>query len=139
MVISHLKLFALALLLLIIGSLIVEPLQVTAQMPVTFKPPTLSARGAYRVGVQTISVTDTARKRTLKLEVWYPAILEANQEKTEYRSQVGKTNYVMPGRAGRDGQQISVAGFQSWATRQPDANRRSARAFGLARICGCSD
>jgi predicted dienelactone hydrolase len=102
MVISHLKLFALALVLLIVGSLIVEPLQVTAQTPATFVPPTLTARGAYRVGVQTISVTDTARNRTLKLEVWYPAILEANQEKTEYRSQVGKTNYVMPGRAGRD-------------------------------------
>jgi predicted dienelactone hydrolase len=99
---SRLKLFALALLLLIIGSLLVEPLQVTAQTPATFEPPTLTARGLYRVGVQTISVTDTARNRTLKLEVWYPAILEANQEKTEYRSQVGKTNYVMPGRAGRD-------------------------------------
>jgi predicted dienelactone hydrolase len=99
---SHLKLFTLALLVLIIASLLVEPLQVTAQTPATFVPPTLSARGAYRVGVQTISVTDTAHNRTLKLEVWYPAILEADQEKTEYRSQVGKTNYVLPGRAGRD-------------------------------------
>jgi predicted dienelactone hydrolase len=99
---SRLKLSALALLVLIIGSLLVEPLQVTAQTPATFEPPTLTARGLYRVGVQTISVTDTARNRTLKLEVWYPAILTADQEKTEYRSQVGKTNYVMPGRAGRD-------------------------------------
>jgi predicted dienelactone hydrolase len=99
---SHLKLFTLALLVLIIASLLVEPLQVTAQMPATFVPPTLSARGAYRVGVQTISVTDTAHNRTLKLEVWYPAILNADQEKSEYRSQVGKTNYVLPGRAGRD-------------------------------------
>jgi predicted dienelactone hydrolase len=99
---SRLKLSALALLLLIVASLLVEPLQVTAQTPATFEPPALSARGLYRVGVQTISVTDTARKRTLKLEVWYPAILMADQEKTEYRSQVGKTNYVMPGRAGRD-------------------------------------
>jgi predicted dienelactone hydrolase len=99
---SRLKLSALALLVLIIASLLVEPLQVIAQTPATFEPLALTARGPYRVGVQTISVTDTARNRTLKLEVWYPAIVNADQEKTEYRSQVGETNYVMPGRAGRD-------------------------------------
>jgi predicted dienelactone hydrolase len=102
MVMPHLKLSALALLVLIIASLLVEPFQATAQTPATFEPPALTARGAYRIGVQTISVTDPARNRTLKLEVWYPAIVTADQEKTEYRSQVGKTNYVMPGRAGRD-------------------------------------
>jgi predicted dienelactone hydrolase len=75
---------------------------VTAQTPATFVPPALTARGAYRVGVQTISVTDTGRSRTLKLEVWYPAILEPDQEKTEYRAQVGETKYVLSGRAGRD-------------------------------------
>jgi predicted dienelactone hydrolase len=99
---SRLKLSVLALLVLIIGSLLVEPLQVTAQTPAMFEPPALTARGAYRVGVQTISVTDTEHNRMLKLEVWYPAILNADQEKTKYRSQVGKTNYVVPGRAGRD-------------------------------------
>jgi predicted dienelactone hydrolase len=99
---SRLKLSALALLLLIIGSLLVEPARVIAQTPATFEPPALTARGAYRVGVQTISVTDTEHNRTLKLEVWYPAILNADQEKTQYRAQVGQTKYVLSGRAGRD-------------------------------------
>ena len=98
---SHLKLFALAVVLLIIGSLLVEPPQVIAQTP-AFEPPALTARGPYRVGVQTLSVTDNAHNRTLKLEVWYPAILDADQEKTEYHSQMGHTNYVEQGRAGRD-------------------------------------
>jgi predicted dienelactone hydrolase len=102
MVMSHLKLFAFALLMVIIGSLLVEPARVIAQTPAAFEPPALTARGSYRVGVQTISVTDTAHNRTLKLEVWYPAILNADQEKTEYRSQMGRTNYVEQGRAGRD-------------------------------------
>jgi predicted dienelactone hydrolase len=99
---SRLKLFTLALLVLIIASLLVEPARVIAQTPATFEPPALTARGAYRVGVQTISVTDTEHNRTLKLEVWYPAILNADQEKTEYRAQVGQTKYVLSGRAGRD-------------------------------------
>jgi predicted dienelactone hydrolase len=98
---SGFKLSALALLVLIVGSVLVEPPLVIAQTP-AFEPPTLTARGPYRVGVQTISVTDMARERTLKLEVWYPAILNADQEKTEYRSQVGQTDYVVAGRAGRD-------------------------------------
>ena len=127
-VISHLKLFALAPLLLIIGSLLVEPLQVTAQTP-AFEPPTLSARGPYRVGVQTVLVTDTARNRTLKLEVWYPAILNADQEKTEYRSQVGKTNYVMPGRAGRDApilETVSTFPLLVFSHGQPDNRMQTA-------------
>jgi predicted dienelactone hydrolase len=102
MVMSRLKLSVLALLVPIIASLLVEPARVIAQTPEPFEPPALTARGAYRVGVQTISVTDTAHNRTLKLEVWYPAILTADQERTEYRSQMGRTNYVEQGRAGRD-------------------------------------
>ena len=99
---SRLKLPILALLVLLVSNLIVTPTGVTAQTPAAFEPPALSARGAYRVGVQTLSLTDESRKRTLKLEVWYPAILEAEQEHTEYRAQVGKTKYVLIGRAGRD-------------------------------------
>jgi predicted dienelactone hydrolase len=128
-VISRLKFLALALLVLIIGSLLVEPLQVTAQTPAMFEPPILSARGAYRVGVQTISVTDTAHKRTLKLEVWYPAIVTADQEKTEYRSQVGKTNYVLPGRAGRDApilETVSKFPLLVFSHGQPDNRMQSA-------------
>jgi predicted dienelactone hydrolase len=129
MVMSRLKLSALAFLVLIIGSLLVEPLQVIAQKPTPFEPPTLSARGAYRVGVQTISVTDTARQRTLKLEVWYPAILNADQEKTEYRSQVGKTNYVLPGHAGRDApilETVSKFPLLVFSHGQPDNRMQSA-------------
>ncbi len=99
---SRLKLPTLASLVLLVSNLIVTPTRVTAQTPAPFEPPALTARGAYRVGVQTLNVTDEAHKRTLKLEVWYPAILEAEQERTEYRAQVGKTKYVLTGRAGRD-------------------------------------
>ena len=99
--VSRLKIPTLALLVLV-SNLIVAPARVTAQTPAPFGPPALTARGAYRVGVQTLNVTDEARQRTLKLEVWYPAILEAEQESTEYRAQVGKTKYVLAGRAGRD-------------------------------------
>jgi predicted dienelactone hydrolase len=99
---SRLKLPTLVLLMLLVSNLIVTPARVTAQTPAPFEPPALTARGAYRVGVQTLNVTDEVRKRTLKLEVWYPAIIEASQEQTEYRAQVGKTRYVLSGRAGRD-------------------------------------
>ena len=95
---------------MLVSNLIVTPARVTAQTPAPFEPPALTARGAYRVGVQTLSVTDEARNRNLKLEVWYPAILEAEQERTEYRAQVGNTKYVLTGRAGRDAPILETVG-----------------------------
>jgi predicted dienelactone hydrolase len=62
--------------------------------------PALSARGEHRVGVRTVTATNGARKLTL--EVWYPARLEAAQERTTYRSTVGATPYSAQGQAGRD-------------------------------------
>jgi predicted dienelactone hydrolase len=122
-VIHRFKLPILALLVLVVANLLVTPARVIAQKPATFEPPTLSARGAYRVGVQTLNVTDQARKRTLKLEVWYPAMLEASQERTEYRAQVGKTKYVLSGRAGRDTpslETVSPFPFLVFSHGQPD-------------------
>jgi predicted dienelactone hydrolase len=60
------------------------------------------ARGEYRVGVKTVKLTDVTRHRPLTLEVWYPAKLEANQEKSVYTSTVGATPYSVQARAGRD-------------------------------------
>jgi predicted dienelactone hydrolase len=62
--------------------------------------PALAKRGEFRVGVRTVSAMNGARKLTL--EVWYPARLEAAQERTTYRSTVGATPYNAPGQAGRD-------------------------------------
>jgi predicted dienelactone hydrolase len=63
---------------------------------------TPSARGIYRVGVKTVKLTDASRNRPLTLEVWYPAKLEASQEKSVYKSTVGATPYSVQARAGRD-------------------------------------
>jgi predicted dienelactone hydrolase len=64
--------------------------------------PNPDARGAYRVGVKTVKLTDAGRNRPLTLEVWYPAKLEAGAEKSVYKSTVGATPYSVQARAGRD-------------------------------------
>jgi predicted dienelactone hydrolase len=64
--------------------------------------PNPDARGAYRVGVKTVKLTDATRNRPLTLEVWYPAKLEASAEKSVYKSAVGATPYSVQARAGRD-------------------------------------
>ena len=53
--------------------------------------PNPDARGIYRVGVKTVKLTDATRNRPLTLEVWYPAKLEASEEKSVYKSTVGAT------------------------------------------------
>jgi predicted dienelactone hydrolase len=70
---------------------------------------TPSARGIYRVGVKTVKLTDTTRNRPLTLEVWYPAKLEASQEKSVYKSTVGATPYSVQARAGRDAPMLEAA------------------------------
>jgi predicted dienelactone hydrolase len=65
-------------------------------------PPAMSARGSYRVGVKTVNAVDSSRNRNFTLEVWYPASVGADAERTTYRSTVGATPYALPGRAARD-------------------------------------
>jgi predicted dienelactone hydrolase len=71
-------------------------------LAVSATPPTLTARGAYLVGVKTVNATDASRNRKLTLEVWYPAQTTVDAEKTVYRSTVGATPYASAGRAARD-------------------------------------
>ena len=68
--------------------------------------PNPDARGSYRVGVKTVKLTDATRNRPLTLEVWYPAKLEASEEKSVYKSTVGATPYSVQARAGRDAPMI---------------------------------
>jgi predicted dienelactone hydrolase len=70
---------------------------------------TPSARGIYHVGVRTVKLNDASRNRPLTLEVWYPAKLEANQEKSVYKSTVGNTPYSVQARAGRDAPMLESA------------------------------
>jgi predicted dienelactone hydrolase len=128
-VIRSVHLSVVAMLVLVVASLVAAPETVQAQSPAPFVAPALSARGAYRVGLQTVVVTDAEHNRNLTLEVWYPAILEADQEKTEYRSQVGRTNYVLPGRAGRDApplETVSRFPLLIFSHGQPDNRMQSA-------------
>jgi predicted dienelactone hydrolase len=67
------------------------------------------ARGVFRVGVKTIKLNDATRNRPLTLEVWYPAKIEANQEKSVYKSTVGATSYSVQARAGRDAPALEAA------------------------------
>lgn len=84
--------------LIAVGSLMTEATSIGA----TSTEVTPSARGIYRVGVRTVKLNDASRNRPLTLEVWYPAKLEANQEKSVYKSTVGNTPYSVQARAGRD-------------------------------------
>jgi predicted dienelactone hydrolase len=71
-------------------------------LAVSATPPTLSARGSYLVGVKTVNASDSSRNRKLTLEVWYPAQITTDAERSTYRSTVGATPYALPGRAARD-------------------------------------
>jgi predicted dienelactone hydrolase len=71
--------------------------------------PNPDARGPYRVGVRTLSLTDAARDRPLTVEVWYPANLTAKQETSVYESTVGATPYRVQARAGRDAPPLEAA------------------------------
>ncbi len=62
--------------------------------------PPLAARGSHFVGVQTLNLTDTARSRTLKVEVWYPT--DEQDEATFYDAMLGPTPAKLLGRAKRD-------------------------------------
>lgn len=63
-------------------------------------PPPLAARGSHFVGVQTLNLTDTARSRTLKVEVWYPT--DQPDKPIFYDAMLGPTPAKLPGRAVRD-------------------------------------
>jgi predicted dienelactone hydrolase len=60
----------------------------------------MAARGSYSVGVQTLELTDTARSRSLKVEVWYPT--EENDAALFYDAMLGPTPTQLPGQAKRD-------------------------------------
>ena len=64
----------------------------------TGQPP-LSARGSHFVGVQTLNLTDTARSRTLKIEVWYPT--DEKDGATFYDAMLGPTPTRLLGQAKR--------------------------------------
>ena len=65
--------------------------------------PPLALRGTHKVGVKTIQITDSSRKRSLTLEVWYPADFAAGDvEKTVYKAAIGDTKFDLEGRALRD-------------------------------------
>ncbi len=65
--------------------------------------PPLAARGTYSVGVKTLQLEDASRKRSLTVEVWYPAKLSAGQsESTIYKAIIGSTKFDLPGKAARD-------------------------------------
>ncbi len=91
--------------LIAVGSLMTEATSIGA----TSTEVTPSARGIYRVGVRTVKLNDASRNRPLTLEVWYPAKLEANQEKSVYKSTVGNTPYSVQARAGRDAPMLESA------------------------------
>ena len=91
--------------LIAVGSLMTE----ATSIGVTSTEVTPSARGIYRVGVRTVKLNDASRNRPLTLEVWYPAKLEANQEKSVYKSTVGNTPYSVQARAGRDAPMLESA------------------------------
>jgi predicted dienelactone hydrolase len=86
--------------LIAVGSLMTEATSTDA---------TPGARGFYRVGVKTVKRNDATRNRPLTLEVWYPANLEASQEKSVYQSTVGATPYSVQARAGRDAPMLEIA------------------------------
>ena len=71
---------------------------VKAQATVADHPP-LAARGSHFVGVQTLDLTDTARARTLKVEVWYPT--DEKDGATFYDAMLGPTPTKLLGRAKR--------------------------------------
>ena len=65
--------------------------------------PPLAVRGPFKVGVKTLKLNDSARKRDLTLEVWYPAQLAAGQlEATVYSARAGALDIKLPGQALRD-------------------------------------
>ena len=61
--------------------------------------PPLAARGSHFVGVQTLNITDNARSRTLKVEVWYPT--DERDKATFYDAMLGPTPTKLPGQAKR--------------------------------------
>ena len=91
--------------LIAVGSLMTE----ANSMRATSTEATPSARGIYLVGVKTVKLTDATRNRPLTLEVWYPAKIEANQEKSLYKSTVGATPYSVQARAGRDAPMLEAS------------------------------
>lgn len=65
--------------------------------------PPLALRGTHKVGVKTIQIEDSSRKRSLTLEVWYPADFAAGDvEKTVYKAAIGDTKFDLAGQALRD-------------------------------------
>jgi predicted dienelactone hydrolase len=65
--------------------------------------PPLALRGSHKVGVKTIQIEDASRKRSLTLEVWYPADFAAGDvEKTVYKAAIGDTKFDLAGRALRN-------------------------------------
>lgn len=95
--------------------------------------PELAARGEYKIGVRTLDFVnknqidvlktkdnpDARYDRTLKVEVWYPAVLSAGQpELVSYEEVMGTSNdpkrplipFTFQGRAARDAAPLASAG-----------------------------
>jgi predicted dienelactone hydrolase len=95
--------------------------------------PELSARGTYKVGVQTLDFVnkgqidvlkskdgvDPTYDRALKVEIWYPAALaEGAKEATQYDEVLGKSDdpkrpiipFTFAGRAARDAKPLNTEG-----------------------------
>lgn len=65
--------------------------------------PPLALRGEFQVGVKTLKLTDSTRKRDFTLEVWYPAKLTAGQlEATVYSARAGALDIKLTGQALRN-------------------------------------
>ena len=98
-----------------------------------YNAPELAARGSYKVGVRTLTVTNPDQinvaaitdgievkyDRSLTLEVWYPASLEENDvELTAYEDVLGRPNnekrpldpFTFHGRASRDANPMKADG-----------------------------
>jgi predicted dienelactone hydrolase len=97
------KVWLMQKLLLMVGAVVAASMTALGQTTPRPDAPPLALRGKHSVGVRTLQLEDTSRKRPLTVEVWYPAKLAANQtESTIYKATIGATKFDMPGKAARD-------------------------------------